>query len=239
MTDWLTNLLPILNAAGIPLLAIGVILLIRAYQKSVETYKETSSHLRDENERLRKRIYELDTSYFREVEKVRSVILKSSEVIEELNVRKVTLLSKAEERPIKPMIRNSPEKSDVIAINKAIELLEAIISHQRRNEIDYLQKTFYSGEQFRDIIHQLSMLTDRIGDIETKFTILKVLSEADIKQLRNKVGEQKRGLALTEEETSARERLENPSLPPSALPYVPEVEAPNIDAAHTEDPDLP
>jgi hypothetical protein len=63
--DWLTNLLPFLNSTGIPLLAIGIILLFRAYQKSLETYKGTFTDLREENKRLRQCLRESDTSYIK------------------------------------------------------------------------------------------------------------------------------------------------------------------------------
>jgi len=59
--DWLTNLLPIINATGIPLLVVGIFLLLRAYQKATEISKSTATYLSEENERLRKRLVEVNT----------------------------------------------------------------------------------------------------------------------------------------------------------------------------------
>lgn len=79
--DWIPNLLPIINATGIPILSIGILLLLRAYQNSVETYKDTTNHLREENERIRKRLADADNLYFGEVEKMRAIVSSSVDAI--------------------------------------------------------------------------------------------------------------------------------------------------------------
>lgn len=186
--DW-PNLLPILNATGIPLLTIGIILLIRAYQKSVETYKETSTHLSEENTRLRKRLSEIDLDYFAQVERMKNIVSNSVEAIEELQARKITLLSK-------PMdVSNEKIFNDVEKINEAIKLLESLDLLQNEFDIRLNEQTIYMQREFQHLTRAISMLSEQIGDNQSRVTVLGVLTSSQTREkIKTEIGDNIRGV---------------------------------------------
>lgn len=194
----LSNLLTILNATGIPLLAIALILLVKAYQKSGETYKETSSHLSSENERLRKRLGEVDASYFTDVEKMRSIVAKSMEAIEELQTRKIALLSKSEGSSDEAIL------ADVEKINEAIQKLHALDDLERHLELRFKEQTLYLHREFQSLTFEIGKLAEHIGDTNARIAVVGVLASSSKQEtLKSEVGDHKRGLIspVTEEPT--------------------------------------
>lgn len=188
--DW-TILLPIVNSTGIPLLAIGIILLLRAYQKSGETYKETSNHLKEENERLRKRLNDADTLYISEVEKMRTAAVSAAETIKELQARKIALLSSANEANKESALH------DVDKINKAIEELHTLSSVLRSIDSKIRESLFYINHDFRYLTINISNLADQIGDTKSRVAIVSAItSTTSLKELVGEIEKQKDGRGL-------------------------------------------
>jgi hypothetical protein len=211
--DWLTTLLPIINATGIPILAIGIILLLRAYQKSVEAYKETSSHLREENERIRKRLNEADTFYFGEVEKMRTTVSNSMEAIKELQVRKISLLTQASEDNKETVL------ADIEKINEAIEGLREISTRAKTIDVKVREALFYLNHDFQELTVHVGELADQISDTKSRVAIVGVVSSGEALKELNREDIPSQGLTAPVHEKKQTSKilakpnvlLENPS----------------------------
>ena len=216
--DWLTNFLPVLNATGIPLLAVGVILLVRAYQKSIEAYKDSTTHLAAENEKLRERLRVIDASYFDQIEKAKTSAAKSFEAIEELYARKVSLLSETESASTKDIL------SDVKNINQAIELIRELSSVQRGfNSQLHMHTTKMDDElaawdsHFKSLSSEISRLADRIGDTASRVIVVSVVTSAKVVEaVKAETQDRKRGLIVPvgDAEKQEQDNEETLSLPP-------------------------
>jgi hypothetical protein len=198
--DWVPKLLPLVNATGVPLLAIGFYLLFRAYQKSIDTYKETHEHLSDENKRLRERLQSSDTGYFDQINKMRDVVSKSVDTISDLQARKVALLSKPDDIPRDAII------SDVNKINEAISLMQELTAvskevrslyqkHIERVEEEVRMKEYH----YHDLAKRIGNLSEKIGDTSSRVLVVSVISsDKAIEQIKKEAGEQKRGIVIAE-----------------------------------------
>lgn len=194
--DWLANLLPILNATGIPLLAIGIILLIRAYQRSVEIYKETSAHLKEENERLRKRILETDTGYFAEIDRMKGIVSKSIEAIAELQARKQALLTNVEDSPREAIL------SDVQKIKQVIALMENLARTSEELDLRFQRHSTEMKAELQDIrasfqrrMFHVGEFADGIGDTQSRIAVVRVItSDEAYEKVKSETTGQKRGL---------------------------------------------
>jgi len=183
--DWLATLIPIVNATGIPLLAIGIIFLLRAYQKSVEAYKETSLHLTEENKRLRNQLSEADAGYIEALNRMREIATKSIQASGELQAAKVNLLTNPGDIP-KDGIQSEVEK-----IDKVLELLDDLVVSAGR--IENYQKEVEFGLQHE--LNRIGKLLSEIGDTQSRLSIVRVIaSEETFQSLNSKLDKQKRGL---------------------------------------------
>jgi predicted nucleic acid-binding Zn-ribbon protein len=225
--NWLTDVFPVLNATGLPLLAIAVILLVRAFQKSIETYKETSAHLStenqtlreriqetyrnftEENEKLRERLHKIDTDYFDELDRMKSVVSKTNEAIAELHARKVALLSKPEDSS------NEAILSEVQKIGQAISIMQELVNSQKefksllsKGIVYVYDKDLKNVErQFELLTNQVGELAGQIGDTKTRIAVVSILTtENMLHQIKSDTDGQKRGLI-------APSREEMPLLP--------------------------
>jgi hypothetical protein len=229
------SLIPIVNATGIPLLAIGVILLVRAYQKSVDTYKETSVHLSSENDRLRKRLVEADTAYSRELNELRSIVSKSVKAIEELEARKFALLSKTEDTSEQTIFTDVAKIDELITRITQLSHLDSFISRELANFSLHIQ------QEADKITAEISSLAMQIGDTKTRIAVVGFIASSEKQDnLKNEIKDQTRGLVpptnekprspATEENKDLLPGLPGPaSLPPGPAPaefyYVPDDEA--------------
>lgn len=94
--DWLTPLLPVINMAGIPILLISIVVLLQVYQKTNSLYKDTSEHLRGENERLAKRLADTEQKYFDEIERIKKNVSSTLDAVSELQAKKDTIFPNLE-----------------------------------------------------------------------------------------------------------------------------------------------
>ena len=203
-TSWISSLIPLLNASGLPILAVGIFILIRAYQKLVEAHKTSYEELLTENDRLRRRLASVDDSYFQEMEKLHSIIKKSSDAIDELQVRKITLLSSEQ-------FKNDQERilSDIPKINKIIELLQEVlnISHdeskQFRDIHDNMKKTLEA------VRLNIGLTACEISDIPSRLHSLKPIATDKIyNTIQEAVGKNITGLTYIEKSPEEELRLE-------------------------------
>lgn len=183
--DWITTILPVINATGIPLLSIGIIFLLRAYQKSVETYKETTTHLQDENKRVRDQLSVLDSSYVESLNKMRDTVSKSMQAIGELQAAKLTLMTNPD---------NSPEElvqSDIEKIDEVLDRLSELIDVSKRNE--YFQHEMETRINFE--FNKLGKLINQIGDTKSRLAIVRVVATEEVYQsVSSQVNNNARGL---------------------------------------------
>jgi len=147
MNDWLTVVLPIINAAGIPLLAFGIILLLRAFQKSTDIYKDTTIHLKDENDRLRKRLSEFESSYFNEIEKAREIAVRSMDAIQELHTIRAT---------IKLNENKDDSTYEIEGIDSAIEILKGLSTAFKILDMKLQEHIVYSKQEFELLVSKIS-----------------------------------------------------------------------------------
>jgi hypothetical protein len=182
--NWLMQLLPIINGAGIPILAVGIVLLLRAYQAATKSYQETSEHLKIENERLRGRLIEAEDRYFLSAEKIKDLMSKSIEAVGQLEARKVALLSTAEG------ISKDDLKAEIDKLNKAIEVMHHI-------------NLFKSERQFEDhrryvaLMANISELIGQISDIKSRIALLGVVtSKEEQQEIGKELSDYKRGLVF-------------------------------------------
>jgi hypothetical protein len=204
--DWLANLVPILNATGIPLLGIGIVLLVRAYQKSAETYKETSAHLTEENKRLWERLHDVDVGYFDEVEKMKSIVAKSIDAIGELQIRKVALLSKPEE------LSSETIMSEIKKIDRAIALMQELSQTQEELKILFVrynramqEEIFKLEQRFQNSAIQVGEMAGQIGDPIARVTLLGLLTKHEsLAKLKSETAGLKQGLTAPEEPPPAK-----------------------------------
>ncbi|MBL8091782.1 MAG: DnaJ domain-containing protein [Anaerolineales bacterium] len=89
--DWLTPFLPAINMAGIPILLVSIVVLLQVYQRTNSLYKDTSEHLRGENERLAKRLADTEQKYFDEIERIKKTVSSTLETVSELQAKKDTI----------------------------------------------------------------------------------------------------------------------------------------------------
>jgi DnaJ-domain-containing protein 1 len=167
--DWLTNILPIINAGGIPILAIGIILLFRAYQKATETYRDTSNHLKDENDRLRKRLAESDANYFSEIDKIRVTVSSSLDAIKELQARKAELFSQSD------FSVNQEILTEVRKIDNVIEILQKISSSITEIEVLYQSKLNSLTNKFEELFIRIGEMSTQIDDSKSRNAIRGVI----------------------------------------------------------------
>jgi predicted nucleic acid-binding Zn-ribbon protein len=212
--DWLPKLLPLINATGVPLLAVGCYLLFRAYQKSIDTYKETHEHLSEENKRLREQLQSVETGYFDQVNKMKDVVSKTVDAISELQARKVALLSKPDEVPKDAIL------SDVNRINEAINLMQKLIEVSKevkflyRRHLEHIEEEVKMKEyNYRDLAKRISYLSERIGDTSSRVLVVSVISsDKAIEQIKKEAGEQKRGMVM-DNDLNKQEPVTPPSNP--------------------------
>jgi hypothetical protein len=175
--EWVKDLLPLLNATGIPLLAIGILLLLRAYQNSVQTYKDVTSSLKDENERLRTRLTEVETSYYGEMDKARDIAIKSMEAIEKLRIQKTKLLSETS--------ADSEELvSEVKKINEAIRLLGELSTAFKLFDEQMRVHIAYTRREFSRLLAEPTQVLERIADVvrddSSRLEIVQILNLAEV-----------------------------------------------------------
>jgi hypothetical protein len=198
--DSFMKLLPILNATGVPLLAIGIILLLRAYQQSVKAYRESSTHLLEENKRLRNLLSEGDANYLSLMEKMKGIVAKSVEAIEQLQVRKISLLSKSEETSSDNVL------ADVKNINEAISLMRQLSDFNYRLGLDYKHQQAYTRDQFVSLTTQVGQLAEQIGDIKSRTALVGVIVSDDaFNELKEGVKGKNRGLTIPKENMQPKE----------------------------------
>ncbi len=198
--DFFMKILPILNATGVPLLAIGIILLLRAYQQSVKTYRESSTHLLEENKRLRNLLSEGDANYLALMEKMKGIVAKSVEAIEELQVRKISLLSKSEETS------NDEVLADVKNINEAISLVRQLAEFNYKLGVDYKREQMYMRDHFLSLTTQVGQIAEQIGDIKSRTALVGVIvSDDSLNELRAEVKGKNRGLKVPKEHIPSKE----------------------------------
>jgi len=187
--DLFSILLPIINAAGIPILAIGIIILLRAYQKASETYRDTSNYLRDENERLGKRLATAEANHFNDYEKMRVMASNSINAIQELQARKVSLLTQSESLATQEIL------AEVKKINDTIELLQNMSSMISVLSIDNQRKFDSINENFQKITQQVSLMADQIGDTKSRVAILGAITSTKVLDgIKSEVDISRRGI---------------------------------------------
>jgi hypothetical protein len=198
--DWLTILLPVVNAAGIPILAFAVIMLVRAYRKSVETYKETADHLRLENDRLRKRLSELDTGYSKQLDRIRNVVDKAVGSLEHLNGRRVALLSNLGSDRQATM-------RDVMKISEAIDAITPLIQTLGKFSPPLIARVI--EEYLNRLAIDLGKLAAQIGDSQSRLALIKIVVTSDrvLRDVESDVAKTQRGLTIPSEQ-----RIELPGL---------------------------
>jgi len=194
--DWLTTLIPIVNATGIPLLAVGIILLLRAYQKSVEAYKDTSLHLSEENKRLRTQLSEVDSGYLEALNRMREIAAKSIQATGELQAAKISLLTGGSD------LAEHTIRSDVAKINQVLDLLQTLSETVKRIELFQKETELAVQAEF----HKIGQLISEIGDTQTRLSIVRVIaSDETFQSLSSNIDKQKRGLLfLAKENFTAR-----------------------------------
>jgi hypothetical protein len=164
--DWLTKILPFLNAAGIPLLSLSILLLILSYRRIVEVYKDTVKDLRDENKRLSERLREVDSDYFEKIAKMKEIISKSENAVAELYARKAELQSKEASKP--------ETFSDTQRINQAIELL--LDMTRIKSEVRYSRVFGELEYMMNEKKKEINKLADEIDDTESRVIVIGVLT---------------------------------------------------------------
>lgn len=188
--DWISKLLPLVNATGVPLLAVGFYLLFRAYQKSIDTYQGTYRHLTEENRRLnetysnlshensllKERLQSIDTEYYDQIDKMRESIIKTANAISELQARKVALLSKED-------VPESTIVSDVNKINEAIALMQEFASASKEIRLSYKKHIEYFDDEmktkdlkYNELALKISKLSEQIGDTSSRVIVVRVVS---------------------------------------------------------------
>lgn len=182
--DWLMQLVPIINAAGVPILAVGIILLLLAYQNASKSYQETSVHLKIENERLRARLSEEEDRYFLGAEKIKDLMSKSIEAMGQLEARKVALLSTVEG------ISKDDLKAEIDKLNKAIEVLHRLIGYDKERQIE-------AQHRYLVLIRHIGELIGQISDIKSRIALLGVItSKEEQQEIKKELSGHKRGLVF-------------------------------------------
>jgi hypothetical protein len=199
--EWVNRILPILNAAGIPLLSIGIIVLIWAYRKSSDVYRGTTNYLLEENKRLKDQLQIIDSDYLERLGKLRDMLAKAENAISELQARKVGLLAKPENSPKEAIL------SDVEKINDVILSLRELEGTTWRMKIEYFERTRYLEEFMKKKEDEINRLVDQIGDVESKVIVIRVLTTDEVyeKHKLNELGSG-RGLSASSQAES-KERL--------------------------------
>jgi len=204
-TDWLSTLLPIINAAGIPILAIAIVMLLRAYQKATDTYKDVSNHLRSENERLSNRLAKVETDYFSDYDKMKVTVSSSMNAIQELQARKIALLSQPENSESKDIL------TEVKKINNIIDLLQTIMSGV--TEISSQQQHMVTRANYdaQRVMIEMGKLAEQIGDTKSRVAVLGVItSNKSLNEVKSEIDIQKRGIvAPTPPEKTLKEPESN------------------------------
>ena len=187
--DSFAGVLQVLNAAGIPLFATGVVLLILAYQRSGEAYRDGSKHLREENDRLRSSLTERDGEYFRQVDRISSMLAKSDKAIEELQARKIALLSS------KSDITTDDDRilAEVKKINGAIQVIQDLPTGLHSS-------LHYMGKEFDSTATKIGQLAEEIGDVQARLAIVAIITSPEIhRKLVIEVSSRPRGLVTDSE----------------------------------------
>jgi hypothetical protein len=188
--DWITTTLPIINATGIPLLSIGIILLLIAYQKSVETYKDSTTHLKDENKRVREQLSTLDSSYTDSLNKMRETVSKSMQAIGELQAAKISLLTNSNNSPAELV------KSDIEKIEIVLDKLSELVDSSKR--LEYYQNE--TSARMNIEFNNLGKIITQIGDTKSRLAIVRVIATDEVFQsISSQVSENKRGLFFSPE----------------------------------------
>jgi len=164
--DNVNAVLQIVNALGIPLLAVGVILLIVAYQKSGEAYRDGSKYLRDENDRLRTRLAERDDHYFALVDRTAKLLARSERAIEELQARKIGLLASTPESDA----NRDLVLAEVKKINAAIESLQDLP----------LEFSYHLERELGSMTRRVAELAEEIGDVRARLAVVAVVTSPDV-----------------------------------------------------------
>jgi Tfp pilus assembly protein PilN len=199
--DWITTLLPIINATGIPLLSIGIIFLLRAYQKSVETYKDTTAHLKEENKRVREQLSILDSSYADSLNKMRETVSKSMQAIGELQAEKISILTNSSNLPVESV------QSDIEKIDDVLDTLSALVGLSKRME-SYQHEM---DSRFTEGLSRLGKLITQIGDTKSRLAIVRVLASNEVyESISSQVSEHNRGLQFSTEKKEEKESLPYP-----------------------------
>lgn len=211
MPDWVT-ILPIINATGIPLLAFSFFLLFRVYHRSIETHQGTIAGLRHENERLRQRLSESDASYTELALKMRAMAMRGAEAVEELEARKITLLSKKETAPKELILE------EVQRINESIQQIEEVQRLRLQFDVALREETIRTRSHLQHITSRISGLAQQVGDVKARVAIAGLVTSRETHQM---LVDELKGLArgmASPEDAPDREQLVAPSpwmLPPS------------------------
>jgi hypothetical protein len=204
----LNQILPLINATGIPLLAVSLIVLIMAYQKAVQTYKETASSLNEENKRLRETLHSNGLDYIEELRKMKKVVSKVDDAVENLVAAKATLLARGSADLIQEKQLTEGKKifMDVGKIDLAIESMHSLIEYQSmferaftENQLRVEQTLHEFRANFRNVQLAISKLSDQIADNNSRALIVGVIGSRETRsELQTIAATQPKGLPMLE-----------------------------------------
>ena len=92
------EILPYINAAGVPILAFSIFMLVKTYQKINQKYSENIDRERNENQKLREHVTHYESSFLSEIGRIQEVIKKADNVIKELQIKKAELLAQGQDK---------------------------------------------------------------------------------------------------------------------------------------------
>lgn len=187
----LQEILPLLNALGLPLLGTAVLILVRAYRQSAETYEQTSSSLRTENERLRTQLTVRDTQYFGEVDRMKATTASALRAVEEIQASKAALLSGSSSASKEDL------RSDIENLNRALEQIGELTLLSKEMDLKLRDVSLAFDRRFNEATTAIAQLADRIGDTRSRVALIGVLgSPQAFDRIRSVAGASERGLIL-------------------------------------------
>jgi hypothetical protein len=171
-----SEILVVVNAMGLPLLAFAFLILFRAYQRANETNKEVVAELREENKRLSERLATGDATYMELASKMRVMVARSNEAIEELQARKIELLTNAQSSPEETL------QAEVEKINESLNRIAQIHELRLRYDLRLRQEGARAREELQILTDMITHLAEQIGDIRARVAIVSVVTSPAIKQ---------------------------------------------------------
>jgi hypothetical protein len=162
MSDILTTLVPFINAAGIPILAFAIIILLRVYQKIGESYQQSANYLREENERLRRRMEQADSHYFDYLDKVRTLATKASELENQL----ITGQLKAR------ISKVDLSEEDVMKVDAAIRTVQRLTELTAEVDNKVREQVSSIDRQTQTLIAHLKVFTEELKTADPKTLVV-------------------------------------------------------------------